>query len=139
MEMILSLKAYFGRLALPLVVGLVVFAALFLGACATSQEEQSIGAPQAAATPAGASEINQPPQPPQGERVAPPSAGPELSPPSGSSGRVEAATTSRPPVQVVTSTNFVGDWAQGRGRRPGGGLRPVTCRRRPPQLRARRQ
>ena len=107
--------------------GLVVFLALFLGACTTSQEEQAAPAAQApqarqaAVTSAGASASDQPAQPAQSTQPMQPAQGAEVvqtsadsasAPPSAGVAVVEAAAPSGPPVQVVTTTNFVGDWAR---------------------------
>ena len=113
-----SRKDYLRHLALPLAMGLVLLATLFLGACTTSQEEPAAVAPQPAATPSAAVTSNQPAQQPQQSQpiqsatAAPPSAGSASAPPAAAAAVVEAATTSGPPVQVVTTTNFVGDWAR---------------------------
>ena len=105
-------KVNFESLALPLLVGLVVFAALFLGACASSQEAETTAAPQPAVTPSAAAASDQPAQPTQAPTATPPAADSPSAPPAASGNVVEAATTSGPPVQVVTTTNFVGDWAR---------------------------
>ena len=112
MVTILSRKTCFGRLALPLAVGLVLFAALFLGACTNSQEERAAGAQQPAATASAASASNHPARQPRAAIVAPPSEDSASASPSAAVAVVEAATTSGPPVQVVATTNFVGDWAR---------------------------
>ena len=121
---VLTSKIRIERLALPLTVGLFVFAALFLGACTTSQEEQTTGAPQPAAPLTDTSASSQPSQPAQqaqpaqsaqpaqAARVVPPGAGSASVQPSSGVAVVEASTTSGPPVQVVATTNFVGDWAR---------------------------
>ena len=107
-----SCKVSFESLALPLLVGLVVFAALFLGACSNSQEAETTAAAQPAVTPSAASASDQPAQPTQAPTATPPAADSSSAPPAASGNVVEAATTSGPPVQVVTTTNFVGDWAR---------------------------
>ena len=107
-----SCKVSIESLALPLLVGLVVFAALFLGACSNSQEAETTAAPQPAVTPSAASASDQPAQPTQAPTATPPAADSPSAPPAASGNVVEAATTSGPPVQVVTTTNFVGDWAR---------------------------
>ena len=124
MKMVHPSKVSFESLALPLAVGLVVFLALFLGACTTSQEEQAAPAaqaPQAAVTSAGESASDQPAQPAQSTQPMQPAQGAEVvqtsadsasAPPSAGVAVVEAAALSGPPVQVVTTTNFVGDWAR---------------------------
>ncbi len=105
-------KVNFESLTLPLLVGLVVLAALFLGACANSQEAETTAAPQPAVTPSAAAASDQPAQPTQAPTATPPAADSPSAPPAASGNVVEAATTSGPPVQVVTTTNFVGDWAR---------------------------
>ncbi len=105
-------KVNLESLALPLLVGLVVFAALFLGACANSQEAETTAAPQPAVTLSAAAASDQPAQPTQAPTATPPAADAPSAPPAASGNVVEAATTSGPPVQVVTTTNFVGDWAR---------------------------
>ena len=115
MKILHSDKARLESLSLPLVVGLVVFLALFMGACTTSQAEQAAGAPQSGETLAGASASSQQSQlTEQAQRSQPaqPRAGSEPAPQSTGIAVVEAATTSGPPVQVVATTNFVGDWAK---------------------------
>ena len=110
----------FESLALPLVVGFVVFTVLFLGACANSQQDQAAVAPQAAVEPAITSASDQPAQltqatqatqQPRAATVAPPGTDAASAPQSGAVSVVKAATSSGPPVQVVATTNFVGDWA----------------------------
>ena len=117
-------KNSFGRLALPLAVGLIVFVALFLGACTNNQEESAAAAPQPAATLAGAAvnsqstqttqsgQLSQPAQPAQNVTVAPSGADSGSASPFAGVAVVEAAAPSGPPIQVVTTTNFVGDWAR---------------------------
>ena len=107
-----SCKVSFESLAMPLVVALVVFAALFLGACANSQEAETTAAPQPAVPPSAASASDQPAQPTQAPTATLSAADSPSAPPAASGNVVEAATTSGPPVQVVTTTNFVGDWAR---------------------------
>ncbi len=105
-------KVNFESLALPLLVGLVVFTALFLGACANGQEAETTAVPQPAVTPSAASANDQAAQPTQAPTATPPAGDSPSGPPAASGNVVEAATTSGPPVQVVTTTNFVGDWAR---------------------------
>ena len=135
----LSGKSGFRGLAPVLVVGIILFVAFFLGACTTSQEAQTDPAPQPATSNTGASVSNQPAQaaqttqsnqtaqPAQTTQTTQPSqpgqpaqsvtAGPSTAPsavvsPATSSSTGEAATPSGPPIQVVTTANFVGDWAK---------------------------
>ena len=127
MKMVNPSKFGFEGLALPMAVGLVVFVALFLGACANSQEGQSAGAPQAAAAPSAAvssdqqaqqtqpSQSSQPAQQtqePQAAAVAPSMAASAPASRAASNAGGEAATPVGPPIQVVTTTNFAGDWAR---------------------------
>ena len=126
-------KVSLERLFLPLALGLILFAALFLGACTTSQEGQATPAsqaPQPAAAVTGASassqqtpqtgqtgqavqgQQTQPVQPSQADTAAPPAAASPSTQPSAGVAVVEAANNSGPLLQVVTTTNFVGDWAR---------------------------
>ena len=117
-------KVSFESLALPLAVGLALFVALFLGACTTSQEGPADVAPQPAVTPSAEVSSNQPAQqtqPPQSSQPAQQPQAPAVASsmadsaaasPAGSNAGGEAATPSGPPIQVVTTTNFVGDWAR---------------------------
>ncbi|MYC30594.1 MAG: hypothetical protein F4X65_10995 [Chloroflexi bacterium] len=132
----------FGRLALPMVVGIIVLSALFLAACTNSQDGQTTGASQPAAAPSAAvsgsqpaqqtepAQSSQPAQPsqpsqstqstqstqqtqePQAAVVTPSVAAPApVAPATGSAGGA-AAIPSGPPIQVVATANFVGDWAK---------------------------
>ncbi|MDE2780912.1 MAG: metal ABC transporter substrate-binding protein [Chloroflexota bacterium] len=124
---IASRKICFGRLALPLAIGLLVFAALLMGACTDNQEEQPAGASQPAAAVSDASSGSQPSQPaqssqpsqqaqqaqqPQVSAVDSSMAGSAPASPAVTNAGGEAATPSGPPIQVVTTTNFAGDWAR---------------------------
>ena len=88
MAMRLYLNRFFGRPARTLAVGLVLLAMTLLAAC-TDDEDTQPTAEQPAATSGATS-------------AAAPAAG-------------GTAQSSRPPVQVVTSTNFVADWARAVG------------------------
>ena len=130
---IVSRKICFGRLTLPLAIGLLVFAALLMGACSDNQEEQPAGASQPAAAVSDASSGSQPSQPaqssqpsqqaqpsqpaqqaqqPQASPVDSSMAGSAPASPAVTNAGGEAATPSGPPIQVVTTANFVGDWAR---------------------------
>ena len=114
----LSRKIFPRRLASPLAVGLVALVALFLSACTTSQEGPADVAPQPATTTTAAVSSNQPAQPAQQTQqqrapaVAPSMAGSAPAQPAVSSAGGEAAIPSGPPIQVVATANFVGDWAR---------------------------
>ena len=90
-----------GRLARTLALGFVLFALAFLIACsddeATPVPPTQEAQPAATSTSAPATAVVEPTP-----TDAPPPA--------------ETATPSRPPVQVVATSNIVGDWGQG-GRR----------------------
>ena len=103
MLMIRSATKYLGRLAQTLAVGLVLFAMAFLVACGDDQDTQSTEGPQPTATSAGASTSAQPTQ-----EAPPPTAVPTTP-------DASTAAPSGPPVQVVTTTNFVADWARAVG------------------------
>ena len=90
----------FGRLAQALAMGLVVFFGAFLTACANDQDPQATVGPKPTTAAAVAPANSQPTQ--ESARQGTTSTG---------AGVVEASL-SNPPVQVVTSTNFVGDWAR---------------------------
>ncbi len=85
MSVIPYLNRFFGRPAQTLAVGLVLLAMVFLAACTDDEDAQPAAETQPAATSGAASGVGETPQ------------------------------ASRPPVQVVTSTNFVADWARAVG------------------------
>ena len=85
MQLIQHRNSYLGRLAKTLALGLALTAAVFLGACTSDDPEPATQAPQPTATPTSA--------------PAPATATPTEAP-------------SRPPTQVVATTNFVADWAR---------------------------
>ena len=113
-------KVSFESLALPLVVALVASVAFFLAACATNQEAQETVAPPPAVTPAGASASasasaptsDQPAQLNRAAQVVQPPAGSDPAPPATMAADVAVTAASGPPLQVVTTANFVGDWAR---------------------------
>ena len=99
MLLILCRNTNFGRLAQALATGLVVFFGAFLTACSNDHGTQAAEAPTPAAAVAVALANSQPTQ--------------EASSPGTTSTDAGAAgsSLSNAPVRVVTSTNFVGDWA----------------------------
>ncbi len=110
--MILGRKDYFGRLLQTLAVGLVAFTVVLLVACTDDQDTQATGGTQPTATSANVPASTQPTMQEPSPTALPTSAtAPTVSPPVTTAAR-ETATPSRPPVQVVTTTNFVADWAQ---------------------------
>ena len=96
MYMIQSLNIYSRRLAQALAVGLVVFGVAFLLACSNEQDTQPTEEPQPTATPT----------------VAVPSPQPTATPTAAVSSPQPTATPSRPPLQVVATSNIVADWAE---------------------------
>ena len=90
MEVIRSRNIRLGRWAQTMALGIALFALLFLGACSDDSPAQPTDAPQATATATPTSE-------PTPTNTPPPAATP---------------TPAGPPVQVVATTNFVGDWAK---------------------------
>ena len=82
MLMIPYLNRFFGRPAQTLAVGLVLLAMVFLAACTDDEDAQPAAETQPAATSGAASGAGETPQ------------------------------ASRPPVQVVSTSNIVGDWAR---------------------------
>ena len=110
--MILGRKEYFGRLLQTLAVGLVAFTVVLLVACTDDQDTQATGGTQPTATSANVPASTQPTMQEPSPTALPTSAtAPTVSPPVTTAAR-ETATPSRPPVQVVTTTNFVADWAR---------------------------
>ena len=90
-----SLKDYLQRPAQALAMGLVVLGLAFLLAC-SSEQDTPTSAPQPTATPTAAVPA---PEPTATPTVAVPTPEP-------------TATPSRPPLQVVASSNIVADWAE---------------------------
>ncbi len=85
MQLIQHRNSYLGRLAKTLALGLALLAVTILGACTSDDPEPATQAPQPTATPTSA--------------PAPATPTPTEAP-------------SRPPTQVVATTNFVADWAR---------------------------
>ncbi len=110
--MIQGRKTYFGRLLQTLAMGLVVLSVVLLVACTDDQDTQATGEPQPTATsanvPASAQPTPQAPSPttPPTRAVVPATS------PSNTTVARETATPSGPPIKVVTTTNFVADWAR---------------------------
>ena len=115
-----------GRLLRTLVVGLVLFSVAILVACTGDGDTQPTAEPQPTATmapsaPATAPTVAQPtvqpteeapsPTVPPTERATPSAVAPTAQP-TDTPVPTETATPDRPPVQVVTTTNFVADWAR---------------------------
>ena len=90
----------FGRLAQALAIGILLCCGAFLTACTGDQEAQAAEEPRPTAVVAAAPANSQPTQ-----EAARPRAASTVAAPAGSS-------PSNPPVNVVTTTNFVGDWAR---------------------------
>ena len=112
MTMIPGRKDYFGRLLQTLAVGLVAFSVAVLAACTGDQDMQATEGPQPTATSAGASASAQPTLDAPPPTTAPASTDAPAASPSDTATAREAATPSVPPVQLVTTTNFVADWAR---------------------------
>ena len=100
MQMIRSRSNWQGRSVLAFVVGLVLLAAVFVAACTDDQEQTATEEPQPTATSAAPTTSSQPTRAAQDPTRAPATTVPDTPTPSG------------PPVQVVTTTNFVADWAR---------------------------
>ena len=100
MQMIRSRSDYLERLVLAFAVGLVLIAAVFVAACTDDEEPQPTAEPQPAATSAAPTTSPQATRAAQSPTAAPATAVPDTPTPSG------------PPVQVVTTTNFLADWAR---------------------------
>ena len=81
-----------------LAVGLVAFAVTFLGACGDDPNQRATEGPQPTATSAGPSTSAQPTQ--------------EAPRPTAAPTGTDATTPSGPTIQVVTTTNFLADWAR---------------------------
>ena len=97
MQLIRSRRKYLGRLVLTFAVGLVVLAAVFVAACTDDQEQPATEEPQPTATSAVAVSSPQPTRAAQSSTPAP---------------AENTAVPAGPPIQVVTTTNFVADWAR---------------------------
>ena len=95
-------------LAQTMALGLVLFALTFMGAC-TDDAPQATEVPQATATTAAVAQPTQTPLP-----STPTTSGTDPAPPSPTDtpAPMETATPSKPPIQVVTTSNIVADWAE---------------------------
>ena len=100
MLLILGRNINFGRLAQSLAMGIVVFCGVFLAACADDQDAQAAEGPRPTAAVTVA---------PANSQTTREAARPETT---STGAGVAKASLSNPPVKVVTSTNFVGDWAR---------------------------
>ncbi len=100
MLMIRSRSNRLGRLVLAFAVGLVLLGAVIMAACTDDQEQPATSEPQPTATTAAPTTSPQPTRAAQSPTAAPATTVPDTPTPSG------------PPVQVVTTTNFVADWAR---------------------------
>ena len=117
MLLILGRTINLGRLTQALALGLVVFCAALLSACGDDQDTLATAEPQPAATsaaaPAGAQPTPEAPSPttPPSDRTTTSTVAPTATP-SSTTAPTETTTPSKPPIQVVTTTNFVADWAR---------------------------
>ncbi len=100
MLLILGHTINFGRLAQAVAMGLVVLCGAFLTACADDQDTQAAEGPRPTAAGAVAPANSQPTQ--EATRPGTVSAGADAA----------GSSPSNSTVEVVTSTNFVGDWAR---------------------------
>ena len=100
MLLILGHTINFGRLAQAVAMGLVVLCGAFLTACADDQDTQAAEVPRPTAAGAVAPANSQPTQ--EATRPGTASAGADAA----------GSSPSNSTVEVVTSTNFVGDWAR---------------------------
>ena len=87
MHLIRYVNSYLGGPAQTLALGLVLFAAALLGACADGDSTQPTATSTSAPAPVEATPTDTPPA-------------------------METATPSRPPLQVVATSNIVADWAE---------------------------
>ena len=110
--MILNRSIDFRHLAQTLAVGLVVLAMAFLVACGDGDDTQTTEAPQPTATSAGASTSAQPTQEAPQPTAVPTSADVATPSPSDSAAEKKTPAPSGPKIQVVTTTNFLADWAR---------------------------
>ena len=94
MHVIPSFTQYSRRLAQALAVGLLIFGVAFLVACADDQDTQE--APVSPSVPTSAQPTQEAPR----------------STAAGTSTDAATATPSRPPLQVVATSNIVADWAE---------------------------
>ena len=112
MLLILGRNIKFGRLAQALAMGLVLFCGVFLVACSNDQGTQAAEVPTPTDAVAVAPANSQPTLEAPTPTTMPTSPAATATPSSNTTVAKETATPSEPPVQVVTSTNFVGDWAR---------------------------
>ncbi len=110
--LILGRNIHFGRLGQALAVGLVMFGVVFLVACSDDQDTQAIEESQPTATSAVASADAQPTREAPRPTAVPTVAAVATASPSDTTAARERATPSGPPIQVVTTANFVADWAR---------------------------
>ncbi len=110
--LILGRNIYFGRLFQTLAVGLVIFGVTFLVACSDDQDTQAVEGPQPTATSAVASADAQLTREAPSPTTVPAVADSATASPPDTIAARESATPSGPPVQVVTTANFVADWAR---------------------------
>ena len=100
------------RLAQALALGFFVFCGALLTACGDDQDLQATEAPSptavSAVTPADSRPTPEAPSP----TTPPTSATAPTASPSNTTVARETATPPEPPIQVVTTTNFVADWAR---------------------------
>ena len=101
MLLILSRNMNFGRLAQALAIALAVFGGAFLTACAGDQDTQATDGPKPTVAVADAPANSQPTQ----EISARPEA-------TSTGAGATLPSPSSSPVKVVTTTNFMGDWAR---------------------------
>ena len=101
-----------GRLAQAIVLGLAVLCDAFLAAFGDDQDTQATEGTQPTATSANVPAGAQPTELASSSTAQPTGAVTATPSPPGTTVAREAATTSRPPIQVVTTTNFVADWAR---------------------------
>ena len=91
--------------------GLVILCGAFLIACRDGQKTQATEGPQPTATSASSTAGAQPTPEAPGPATPPSSATAPTVPPSNTIVPRETVTPSKPPIQVVTTTTFVADWA----------------------------
>ena len=100
------------RLVQAMALGLVILCGSFFVACGDDQDTQATVEPQPTVTSASAPAGAQPTPEAPGPTTMPTSATAPAASPSNTAVPTETATPSGPPIQVVTTTNFVADWAR---------------------------
>ena len=100
------------QLAQVMALGLVLFAVTFLGACTDDGSTPATEAPQATATTAGETAVVQPTQTPLPSTPTTSGTDPATPSPTDTPAARETATPSGPPIQVVTTSNIIADWAE---------------------------